>query len=57
MIRVEVKTPYKNFVFCEATLTEAKAYIEALIENGVEILDFEIHDRDSRVADIKAGKV
>jgi len=59
MIRYEVKTPYKNgsFVGCEPTLEEAKDYIAALEEAGVEIIKVEYFDKEQRVADIRAGRV
>ena len=57
MIRYEVKTPGKAFVGAEGTIEEAKAYIQALRDNGVEIVNVEYFDLDSRVADIRAGKV
>jgi hypothetical protein len=57
MIRAEIKTPHRNFVFCEDTIEEAKAYVEAMIENGVVVIKAEYFDRDKRVADIRAGKV
>ena len=57
MIRYEVKTPHKAFVGCEGTMEEAKAYIQALVDAGVEILAVEYFDRDDRVAAIRAGEV
>ena len=56
MIRYEVKTPYKSFVGCEPTLEEAKDYITALEEAGVEIIKVEYFDKEQRVADIRAGR-
>ena len=41
MIRYEAKTPHKAFVGCEDTIEEAKAYIQSLIDCGVEILKVE----------------
>ena len=57
MIRAEVKTPNKSFVFCEDTIEEAKAYAQAMIDNGVTIEKIEYFDLDQRIADIKAGRV
>jgi len=64
VIRYEVKTkpgPFerkgKCFVGQESTLADAKAYIKSLTDNGVEIAGVEYFDNDSRVADIRAGKV
>tara|TARA_R110000824_G_scaffold293833_2_gene482140 strand:- start:1355 stop:1606 length:252 start_codon:yes stop_codon:yes gene_type:complete len=57
MIRYEVKTPHKAFVGCEDNITDAKAYINSLIENGVEILKVEYFDRDDRIAAIRNGEV
>lgn len=57
MIRAEVKTNHKRFVFCEDTLGEAKAYIAALEENGVIVETVEYFDRDARVAAIRRGEV
>ena len=57
MIRAEVKTPHKSFVFCEDTIEEAKAYAQAMIDNGVTIEKIEYFDLDQRIADIKAGRV
>lgn len=57
MIRAEVKTPYKNFVFYEGTLAEAKEYTAAMESNGVVITKVEYFDGDERLADIRAGRV
>lgn len=57
MIRAEIKTTHKSFVFCEGTLEEAKAYTKAMEDNGVEILKAEYFDRETRLADINAGRV
>lgn len=57
MIRGEVKTNHKRFVFCEDTIAEAKAYIATLIENGVIIESVEYFDRDARIAAIQRGEV
>lgn len=57
MTRYEVKTPHKSFTGCESTLAEAKAYVEALREAGVEILNVRYFDNETRVADIRAGRV
>ena len=57
MIRYEVNTPHKTFAGCEGTIEEAKAYINALTDAGVEILNVEYFDKDQRIADIRAGKV
>jgi hypothetical protein len=57
MVRYEAKTPYRKFVGCEDTLADAKAYVASLIENGVEILKVEYFDNETRIADIKAGRV
>ena len=57
MIRVEICFPEKKTVFYEATIQEAKAYVRALIENGVDVIKVEYFDRDKREADIAAGKV
>lgn len=57
MIRAEVKTTNKSFVFCEDTEEEARAYVAALEENGVEIVHVEYFDRDARIAAIQSGEV
>jgi len=57
MIRYEVQTNHKSFTGCEATLEDAKAYIQALVDNGVEIVSVEYFDRDERIADIQKGRV
>ena len=57
MIRAEVKTPNKSFVFCEDTIEEAKAYAKAMTDNGVIIEKIEYFDLDRRIADIKTGRV
>ena len=57
MIRIEIKTPHKSFVACESNMMEAKAYVQGLIDNDVEILKVEYFDRESRIADIRAGLV
>ena len=57
MIRYEAKTPHKAFVGCEDTLAEAKAYIQSLMDAGVEILSVEYFDKDERVNAIRNGEV
>ncbi len=57
MIRAEVKTKTKSFVFCEGTEEEARAYIEALKDNGVEIVNVEYFDNDERIAAIQNGEI
>ena len=57
MIRAEVKTTHKSFVFAEDTIEEAKAYTKAMEDNGVEIIKVEYFDLDQRVAAIRAGEV
>jgi hypothetical protein len=57
MIRYEVKTPHKSFVGCEPTIDEAKNYIKALINAGVEILKVEYFDKDERINAIRNGLV
>ncbi len=49
MIRYEVKTIHTAFVGCEDTMQEAKAYITALKDDGVEILSVEYYDLDERI--------
>jgi hypothetical protein len=57
MIRYEVETIHEHFVGCEDTMEEAKAYIQSLIDAGVEIIDVQYYDRAQRVEDIRAGRV
>jgi hypothetical protein len=57
MIRIEIKTEHKSFVSCESTPAEAKAYVQSLVDNGVVIISAEYFDLDSRVSDIRAGRV
>jgi len=57
MIRAEIKTPHKAFVFCEETLADAQEYTAAMVANGVTVLKAEYFDRETRVADIRAGLV
>ena len=57
MIRYEAKTPHKAFVGCEDTLEEAKAYIQSLIDCGVEILKVEYFDKDERLNAIRNGEI
>ena len=57
MIRAEIKTTHKCFVFCEDTIEEAKAHVEAMTKYGVVIIKAEYFDRDERVAEIRAGNV
>lgn len=57
MIRAEIKTDHKCFVFYEDTLQEAKAYVKSLQDNGVVILKAEYFDHETRLADIRAGRV
>lgn len=57
MIRYEVETIHKNFAGCEDTIEEAKAYIQSLIDAGVEIVSVHYYDHAQRIADIRAGKV
>ena len=57
MIRAEVQTSTRNFVFCEDTETEARAYIDRLKANGIDVKKVEYFDRDERIAAIRAGQV
>ena len=57
MIRYEAKTPHKAFVGCEDTIEEAKAYIQSLIDCGVEILKVEYFDKDERLNAIRNGEI
>ena len=57
MVRYEVETIHKSFVGCEDTLEDAKAYIAALEDAGVEIVSVEYYDRDERIAAIRSGNV
>lgn len=57
MTRYEIKTPHQSFAGCESTLAEAKAYVAALEEAGVEIVKVEYFDNETRIADIRAGRV
>lgn len=57
MIRAEIKTNHKAFVFCEDTLEDAQAYVAALIREGVTIESAEYYDRDQRVNAIRKGRV
>ena len=57
MIRYEAKTPHKVFVGCEDTLAEAKAYIQSLIDAGVEIISVSYYDKEERVTAIRNGDV
>jgi len=57
MIRAEIKTPHKCFVFHESTIEEAKAYVKAMMENGVTILAAEYFDKEKRENDIRNGLV
>ena len=56
MIRYEVETNHKSFVGCEDTIEEAKAYIQLLIDEGVEIISVNYFDLDERIAQIRNGK-
>ena len=57
MTRYEITTPHKSFAGCESNLEDAKAYVAALVEAGVEVLTVNYFDNDARVADIRAGRV
>ena len=57
MIRIEISFSSKSVALYESTLEEAKAYVRALKENGVEVIKVEYFDKDTREADIKAGRV
>jgi len=57
MIRYEVETIHKSFTGCEDTIEEAKAYIQSLIDAGVEIVKVEYYDHAQRIEDIRAGRV
>lgn len=63
MIRVEwtATDPYSknesHGVFCESTMHDAKMYIFAMRDNGVNITKAEYFDKDKREADIAAGRV
>lgn len=57
MTRYEVKTPHKTFAGCESTIEDAKAYVAAMVEAGVEVLKVDYFDNETRIADIQAGRV
>ncbi len=57
MTRYEIKTPHKCFAGCESTLKDAEAYVAALVDAGVEIISVDYFDNETRVADIRAGRV
>ncbi len=56
MTRYEITTPHKSFAGCEPTLEDAKAYVTALVDAGVEVLNVRYYDNDTRIADIRAGR-
>ena len=56
MIRYEAETPHKAFVGCEDTIEEAEAYIQSLIDCGVEIIRVDYYDRDHRLEEIRNGR-
>ena len=57
MIRYEVKTVHKSFTGCEPTMIEAENYINSLIDAGVEIIEVNYFNRDTRVKAIREGSV
>lgn len=57
MIRIEFTTKNKSGVMHEGTIEEAKAYVKSMQDAGVEFLKVEYFDRDSRVSNIREGKV
>jgi shikimate kinase len=57
MIRVEVTTAHKTFVFYEGTIEEARAYTKAMVANGVTVLKALYFDKEEREAAIRSGKV
>lgn len=57
MIRIEAKTAHKSFANYEATIEDAKAYVEGMIEAGVEFIEVNYFDRDEREAAIRRGEV
>jgi len=57
MIRYEAQTPHKAFVGCEDTQAEAEAYIQSLIDAGVEIVSVSYYDKEERVNAIRNGEV
>jgi len=56
MIRYEAETPHKSFAGCEDTIEEAEAYIQSLIDAGVEIIRVDYYDRDHRLEEIRNGR-
>lgn len=57
MIRYEAQTPHKAFVGCEDTQAEAEAYIQSLIDAGVEIVSVSYYDKQERENAIRNGEV
>lgn len=57
MTRYEIKTNHKSFAGCESNIEDAKAYVQGLVDAGVEILKVEYFDNETRIADIQAGRV
>ena len=49
MIRYEVKTVHNSFTGCEHTMIEAEKYINSLIDAGVEMIEVNYFNRDTRV--------
>lgn len=58
MIRyeAEVQGKTKRIVGCEGTMEEAIAYVKAMTDAGVEIINTEYFNNEERIADIKAGR-
>lgn len=51
----EVKGSTKRIVGCEGNIEEAKAYVKAMTDAGVEIINTEYFNNDERIAAIQAG--
>ena len=66
MIRIEIlfgsqskfdRGKKKGHAMYENTLADAKAYVQSLIDNGVVVEKVAYFDKDTREADIAAGRV
>ena len=56
MIRYEIQTPHKFFTGCEPTLAKAKAYVDAMAKTGVDVIEANYFDNESRIEAIREGR-
>ena len=56
-IRYEVITEHRSFAGIEPTVSQARAYVQSLVDAGVVINKVRYYDNDERLNDIRYGDI